>query len=222
MKSVHSLAEHSSPRPRLALVAALLAIGLLATALPAQAITFQLTSDHVTGGAGTPPFGTVTVTQIGTTVDLAVALATGYSFVKTGSADFQAFKFNATGVVVGDITVDQNAPKPLAAETGAFNGDGTGTFTFGIDCPTCGNGASDAFNSDIIFHVANATIADLTAPNALGNIFVADILAPNGNTGPVDVTATVTTVPDSGSTFLLLGLGLFGIGLGAWRPRKVA
>ena len=221
MKSVHSLAEHSSPRPRLALVAVLLAIGLLATALPAQAITFQLTSDHVTGGAGTPPFGTVTVTQNGANVDITVALATGYSFVKTGSADFQNFKLNATGVILGDITIDAHVPS-LVAATGAFNGDGTGIFAFGINAPTAANGGAGAFTSDIVFHVANATIADLTAPNALGNIFVADILAPNGNTGPVDVTATVTTVPDSGSTFLLLGVGLFGIGLGASRPRKVA
>src|SRR5436309_1227605 len=118
-------------------------------------------------------------------------------------------------------TVDAHVPALIVA-TGAFNGDGTGNFSFGITCPSCGDGGAGAFTNDIVFHVANATIADLTAPNNLGNIFVADVLAPNGNTGPVDVTATVTTVPDSGSTFLLLGVGLFGIGLGASRPRKVA
>jgi hypothetical protein len=38
--------------------------------------------------------------------------------------------------------------------------------------------------------MANATVADLTAPNNLGNIFVADIFSPQtGNTKPVDVTA---------------------------------
>jgi len=51
----------------------------------------------------------------------------------------------------------------------------------------------------------------LTAPNNLGNVFVADVLAPNGSTGPVDAT-TPRNVPDSGSTALLLGLGLFGLG----------
>jgi len=38
--------------------------------------------------------------------------------------------------------------------------------------------------------MANATVADLTAPNNLGDIFVADIFSPQtGNTRPVDVIA---------------------------------
>ena len=138
--------------------------------------------------------------------------------MKTGSADFQNFKLNATGVILGDITIDAHVPS-LVAATGAFNGDGTGIFAFGINAPTAANGGAGAFTSDIVFHVANATIADLTAPNALGNIFVADILAPNGNTGPVDVSQPV---PDSGSTLLLLGLAVLGIASGASRFRKVA
>jgi hypothetical protein len=194
----------------------LLAIGLLLAANSARATSFDLTSDHCTGGCGTPPFGDVTLLQNGTTVDITVHLNSPNFFVKTGSADFMAFKFNATGVTTGDITVDQNAPKPLAAESGAFNGDGTGNFGFGIDCPTCGGGASDQFNSDIIFHVANATIADLTAPNNLGNVFVADIISSaefggTGNTGPVDATVPRNGVPDGGATAALLGLSLAGL-----------
>jgi hypothetical protein len=205
---------------KLLLLTVPLAIGLLA-APSAQAITYDLTSDHVTGGAGTPPFGTVSVTQNGANVDITVDLADGYSFVKTGAADDQAFKFNGTGVALGDITVDAHTPT-LVASTGAFNGDGTGNFAFGINAPSQGPGGSDPFTDNIVFHVANATIADLTGANALGVIFVADILAPNGNTGPVDVSGPPDTVPDSGSTFALMCLGLLGIGLGASRRRKVA
>jgi hypothetical protein len=51
-----------------------------------HAITFNLTEDHCTGGWGIPPFGSLFGTN---------------AFVKTGSVDFQAFKFNASGVVVG-------------------------------------------------------------------------------------------------------------------------
>ena len=89
---------------------ALLALSL---ALPTagHAVTFDLTSDHCTGGCGTAPFGTVTLTQNGANVDVTVDLANGppnaVGWAKTGSADFQEFKFNATGVVLGDISVTQ-------------------------------------------------------------------------------------------------------------------
>jgi hypothetical protein len=153
-----------------------------------HAIVFDLTSDHCTGGCGTPPFGTVEVTQSGANVDITVDLANGINWAKTGAVDFQEFKFNGTGVVLGDITVNQTfAGQTLAPQTGNFDGDGTGDFTFGIACTTCGNG-NLGITSNIVFHVANATIADVTAPNNLLNIFVADIFSSaTGNAGPVDV-----------------------------------
>jgi VPDSG-CTERM motif len=147
-----------------------------------------------------------------------------FFFVKTGSVDDQAFKFNAVDLTLSDITVDPHIPGLIAA-TGAFNGDGTGEFDFGINCPTCGGGgASDQFGNDIVFHVANASITDLTQPNNLGIIFVADVINTtegNGNTGPIDVGGPSRT-PDSGSTALLLGLGLFGLGFVRMPLRKKA
>jgi hypothetical protein len=169
---------------------AALAVVAATAAFPSasHAIVFDLTSDHCTGGCGTPPFGTVTVTQSGANVDITVDLANGINWAKTGAVDFQEFKFNGTGIVLGDITVNQTfAGQTLAPQTGNFNGDGTANFTFGIACTTCGNG-NLGITSDIVFHVANATIADVTAPNNLLNIFVADIFSSaTGNTGPVDV-----------------------------------
>jgi len=204
---------------RLGLVVAIVVIGILAHAPDAHAITFNLESDHCTGGCGTAPFGTVTVTQVGANVHVVVDLANGppntMSWAQTGAADFQLFKFNATGIVVGDISVVQTfAGQTLQANTGALNGNGTGTFAFGISCTTCGNGAL-GITSNLDFTIANATIADITAPNALGNIFVADLFSSQtGNTGPTDV-----HVPEPASV-LILGLALTGIGVTRRRLRR--
>jgi hypothetical protein len=171
-----------------------------------HAILFDITSDHCTGGCGTAPFGTVDVTQVGTGVHLVVDLANGIGWAITGAADNQLFKFNATGVVLGDISVVQTfAGDTLVAQTGAFNGDGTGEFDFGITCTTCGMG-NIGISSNLDFTIANATIADVTAGNNLGNIFVADIFSSaTGNTGPVDVTGVV---PIPGP---IVGAGLPGL-----------
>src|SRR5262249_41583923 len=100
---------------------ALFLTGLLLAAPARAALVFDITVDHATGGLGTPPFGTVTVTQVGANVDLLLHLASGFSFASTGAADFQAFKFNGTGVVLADITVASRSPaNPGQANAGAF------------------------------------------------------------------------------------------------------
>lgn len=201
---------------------AALAVVAATAAFPSasHAITFDFTSDHCTGGCGTAPFGTVDVTQVGANVHIVVDLANGVSWAQTGAADFQLFKFNATGVVVGDISVVQTfAGQTLQANTGTFNGDGTGPFSFGISCTTCGNGAL-GISSNLDFTIASATIADVTAGNPL-NIFVADVFSgQTGNTGPVDVSVP-GPLAGAGLPGLVMACGGL-VGLARRRRRQTA
>jgi hypothetical protein len=190
------------------------------------------TSDHITGsptqGTNNGHFGEVDLWDVGTDVVIKVHLYDTNGFVATGAGDNQDFKFNGTGVALGDITVQQNAIYPLFATTGAYNGDGTGLFAFGITGYTGAHppgtsqptGGAGAFYTDIIFQVAGADIADLTATNNLGNIFVADIIVggAGGLTGPVDV--NTQKIPEPG-ILILLGIAMTAVGVGSRFVRKI-
>ncbi len=207
--------------------AALLASGfMLASAGMASADTFTFTSCHLSDGCGTATsFGTVTLTQSGTSVNFDVVLNSGNLFVETGAGGNELFLFNdsLSGSTITNITATLNGV--TVAITGGLSGftnispavsaDGTGTFTASVECTTASscNGASGADINDLHFTVTNATLAQLETVNANGNIFVADILCGQtgctGLTGPVDVSGP-HPVPLPGAALMLgpvLGFG---------------
>lgn len=217
-----------------ALVMGVLGVALVAMATPAQALTFDLTSCHLSGGCGTATqFGTVTLTQSGANVNFDVVLNSGNLFVETGAGDGKLFLFNDpnAGHTVTNITATLNGVDVTASVTGglsgstnvaSFNADGSGNWTAFVECTnssTC-NGASGPDFNDLHFTVTGATIAQLTTTNDLGNIFVADILCGQtgcgGLTGLVDVNTAPIPEP---TTLLLVGTALAGLG-GAWRRRR--
>jgi hypothetical protein len=212
----------------------LAAVGFCAFAAgPAQADTFTFTSCHITGGCTTPTtFGTVTLTQSGTSVNFVVSLANGNRFVETGAGGGELFLFNDALAGSTITTIATSPTTPGAGLSGFTNlppvmADGTGTFTASVECTSAGdcNGGSAPTMNSLSFTVTNATLAQLEIANAAGNIFVADILCgatqtgcTGGLTGPVDVSVP-TGVPLPG-TLPLFVTGLVGLGLLGRRKLK--
>ena len=188
--------------------------------MPVQAFpvtwTGLFTSDHLTGGYGSPgPFGSVVLTESGTAVDFVVTLNDGSKFVRTGAGDGMNFKFNSTGIA--DLT--EITGTGLTADTGSFSGGGGGLFDYGVFFTGQKNGGGAGIAGPIRFSVANATISDFInatdlAHNGKNQLFVADVISgiiiPGntvGNTGLIDVSGQVP-IP---AAAWLLGTGIIGL-----------
>jgi len=86
-----------------------------------------------------------------------------------GAADFQLFKFNNSSGFTGSSIQQTFAGEILALQSGTFDGDGTGNFSFGIACTTCKNGDL-GINSDIILTLNDTTVAAVTQGNNLASL----------------------------------------------------
>ena len=221
------------------------AVFLAMSLTPANAAiieSFALTSDHCTGNCltvGSPSAGTVTVTDNGTgTLHYAVTLNTGFGIINTGGqggigASF-GFNLDKTPVTLTNLVTPGATFSLISTSAGSIHVDGFGDFAFGLNCNSCGSGASnpDFTTNAIAFDITAAGGLFLTPPPT-GDVTVSAGGSPNaffaldvfstvtGNTGPVDASTPTSAVPLPGA-LPLFATGLGALGLLGWRRKRKA
>jgi hypothetical protein len=205
----------------------LVVFSLLALAPAAKAsLIYSLTSNNCSGGCSPSPFGTVTLTQNGTSVDVSVDLNAGNTFVNTGGPH-PGFAFNLFGnpsiTITGLNTTD--FVTVVTGSGGSVDASVYGFFQYEIDEVHSGNSGNVAGPLTFNVSAAGTVLESNFIANSLGWFFVADIFAgATGNTGEVASDCLSDCGGGGGQltpepvSFLLVGTGL--IGAFFLRPRR--
>jgi hypothetical protein len=215
---------------RAARVLPLTCLALVLMALPARAaVIYTLTVDHCTGGCGTSPFGTVTVTTTAlNTVTMDISLTNSNKFVLTGQPG-STVGFNLIGDPSITLVSSTLAGWTLDSSTaGSLNFDGFGSFQYSLNCCNGVNGGGAAQTGPVSLvltgtGLTEASFNELSTGGSPSVFFAVDILsAQTGNTGPVgtggggSTGGGGTTVPEPASMALF---GLVALG-SAFRNRR--
>jgi hypothetical protein len=173
-------------------------IGSVSLPAVSHADVFLLTSDHCSGGCGTPPFGQVSVTSPSSgKLDFAVTLFNSNEFVKTGFPLSFGFDLSGTPTITySGLTGGWNIPDVIPANkqaAGSYHQDGAGFYEYGVLWGQQGGGHGTPGPLSFEITGTGLTLASIVQ-NTTGQFFAADIISgTNGNTGNVD--ASVRGVP---------------------------
>ncbi|MGH9438398.1 MAG: hypothetical protein ACRD22_10995 [Terriglobia bacterium] len=192
-------------------------------------VEYTLTADACSSGCGTPPYGTIDLIQNGAnTVQLTVALASGYKFVDTGGHSGLAFN------LIGNPTISATIPTGWSLNNsgvaGSIGNNAFGDFEYAFDCGACGPGASHSEPGPFTFDITAsgltpASFAELSTGGSLSAYFAVDVIAPgpNGNTGSVGANGpgVPSPVPEPADA-VLLGTLMLGCGFLARRRYRFA
>jgi hypothetical protein len=181
----------------------------------ADTLTFQLTSDHCTGGClgSASSAGTITVMDTGSgQVSVDVTLNSGFKFIKGGFDTGFGFNLAGNPTITFSGVTSGFTPNSNPETAGSLHMDGTGFFEYGVNCTGCGNGASSPLAGPLDFTISGTGLSAASfEQNANLQFFAVDLIGATGNTGGVD--ASTKTVPDGGTTLMLLGGVMVGFGI---------
>ncbi|WP_024516225.1 PEP-CTERM domain protein [Bradyrhizobium sp. Tv2a-2] len=209
---------------RKGLLACTAALGLLSLSAQANAATLTASLDQTdVNGFGSGPYGTVTVKDISGGVDILVQLASGFSFVDTGSHTSFAFEL-AAGSPLGTITMIQPTGSPNYSVVTSPSDSPYGSFTEGLSCTAlCGNGGSNPTPPPLEFTLIGSGITTASFVQNSDNdhiIFAADVIL-GRTTGAIGASTLVAAVPEI-STWAMMVLGFAGLGFMAYSRKNIA
>jgi len=173
----------------------------------ADSIDYTLVTSNSPGTLGAGPFGTVHVDLTAGVATITFTAQSGYLFVDGGSV---AVNVNASAWTIGNF---KSNGEPVSSD-GAGNEDGFGSFNQKVSMQDSSHGASM-----IRFTLTNTSGTWLSAANVLAfnaqNWLIAAHIQIQNGTGNTGFAAGPGggTVPDGGTTVMLLGVALGVLGM---------
>jgi hypothetical protein len=182
-------------------------------------LTDTLNSAGTCNTCGSPPFGTITITQAapGDELVFTVALAPGDTFARTGVNNAFSFSFATGGETITGL------PTNFAQATTPFNNSPFGYFTYAISYNSGNPVSTLTFDLPDSGTLSASNFSLSTNPNDGHTFdaayFEADILVPTDPTVGATNAPIATAVPEP-TTWAMMLLGFAGIGFMSYRRKS--